>query len=107
LLANACRQDTVASAIETLSGTSLEPALQAGLEVYTHSNHLSDIERQLKRYRLQWMAGQIKKDPLGIGVVLGYVALKVNEIGNIRRIMQGISLGLKADAIRAELEAVS
>jgi len=107
LLANACRQDTVASAIETLSGTSLEPALRAGLEVYARSNRLSDIERQLKHYRLEWMAGQIKKDPLGIGVVLGYVALKVNEIGNIRRIMQGISLGLKADAIRAELEAVS
>lgn len=106
-LANACRQDTVASAIETLSGTSLEPALRAGLEVYARSNRLSDIERQLKHYRLEWMAGQIKKDPLGIGVVLGYVALKVNEVGNIRRITQGISLGLKADAIRAELELVS
>ncbi|MBI5842000.1 MAG: V-type ATPase subunit [Chloroflexi bacterium] len=106
LLANACRQDMVAPAIETLSGTFLEPALRAGLEAYTHSNRLSDIERHLKHYRLEWMAEQIAKDPLGIGVVLGYVALKINEIGNIRWITQGINLGLKPDAIRAELEMV-
>ena len=106
MLASACRQDTVTNAIETLSGTSLEPALRTGLEAYARSNRLSDIERQLKHYRLEWMAGQITKDPLGIGVVLGYVALKVNEVGNIRWITQGINLGLKADAIRAELEMV-
>jgi V/A-type H+-transporting ATPase subunit C len=104
LLANACRQDTVASAIEALSGIFLEPVLRAGLEVYGHSNRLSDIEKRLRHYRLQWMAGQIIKDPLGIGVVLGYVALKVNEINNVRWIAQGLNLGLKADAIRAELE---
>lgn len=107
ILSNACRQDTVASAIETLSGTFFEPALRAGLEAYAHSDLLSDIERQLKHYRLKWMAGQIKKDPLGIGVALGYVALKVNEVGNIRWITQGINLGLKADAIRAELEMIT
>lgn len=106
LLANACRQDTVASAIETLSGTFFERQLRAGLEVYAHSNRLSDIERQLKHYRLKWMAGQITGDPLGIGVVLGYVVLKVTEVSNIRWIAQGINLGLKAEAIRAELEIV-
>ena len=103
-LASACRQDTVASAVETFSGTFFEAGLRAGLEVYAHSNRLSDIESRLKHDRLAWMAGQIKKDPLGIGVVLGYVALKVNEVGNIRWIAQGISLGMKTNAIRAELE---
>ena len=105
-LANACRQDTITSAVETLSGTFFEPGLRAGLEVYAHSNRLSDIEKRLKHERLAWMTGQIKRDPLGIGVVLGYVALKVNEVGNIRWIAQGINLGLKSDAIRAELETV-
>lgn len=107
LLESACSRDTMASAIETLSGTFFASTLQAGLEAYARSNRLSDIERQLKHYRLKWMAGQIKKDPLGIGVVLGYVALKVNEVGNIRWITQGINLGLKPDAIRAELEMVA
>jgi vacuolar-type H+-ATPase subunit C/Vma6 len=53
------------------------------------------------------MAGQTKKDPLGIGMVLGYVALKVNEVNNIRWITQGINLGLKAEAVRAGLELTS
>jgi V/A-type H+/Na+-transporting ATPase subunit C len=107
LLLNACRQVSVIAAVETLSGTLLEPALRAGLEAYSRSSRLSDIERQLKHYRLEWMAEQIVKDPLGIGVVLGYVALKTNEVSNIRWIAQGINLGLKIDAIRAELETVS
>jgi len=107
LLLNACRQDSVTAAVDILSGTFLEPALRAGLEAYSRSKRLSDIERRLRRYRLEWMAEQITKDPLGIGMVLGYVALKTNEVGNIRWIAQGINLGLKVDAIRAELEIVS
>jgi vacuolar-type H+-ATPase subunit C/Vma6 len=106
LLTDAFRQDTVTSAIETLSGTFFGPALRAGLDAYVRSNRLSEIEKQLKHYRLVWMAGQIRKDPLGIGMVLGYVALKVNEVNNIRWITKGLDLGLKADAIRAELEMV-
>jgi vacuolar-type H+-ATPase subunit C/Vma6 len=107
LFLNACRQDSVPAAVETLSETFFEPALHAGLKAYSRSNRLSDIERQLRRYRLVWMAEQITKDPLGIGVVLGYVALKTNEVDNIRWITQGINLGLKVDAIRTELEMVS
>jgi vacuolar-type H+-ATPase subunit C/Vma6 len=107
VLTDAFRQDTVNSAIETLSGTFCGPALRAGLDAYGRSNRMSDIERQLKHYRLKWMAGQIRKDPLGIGMVLGYVALKVNEVNNIRWITHGINLELKADAVRAELEIIS
>jgi V/A-type H+-transporting ATPase subunit C len=107
LLANAGRQDMVTAAIEILSETYFGPALHAGLDIYARSNRLSDIERQLRHYRLVWMAGQIRKDPLGIGVVLGYVALKVAEVNNIRWITHGTNLGLNAEAIRAELELVS
>jgi vacuolar-type H+-ATPase subunit C/Vma6 len=50
------------------------------------------------------MIGLIARDPLGIGVVLGYVALKENEVNNIHWIAQGINIGLKADVIREEVE---
>jgi len=40
-------------------------------------------------------------------VVLGYVALKINEINNIRWIAHGITLGAKPDDIRAGLEMVA
>lgn len=106
-LTTASRQDAVSSAVESFAGTSFESALRAGVETYTRSNRLSDIEKQLRHYRLEQLAWLIQKDPLGIGVVLGYIALKVNEIGNIRWIAQEINLDLKAEAIQAELETVS
>jgi V/A-type H+/Na+-transporting ATPase subunit C len=106
-LSTAGKQDAVSSAVESFTGTSFESALRAGFETYTRSNRLSDIEKQLRHYRLEQLAWLIQKDPLGIGVVLGYIALKVNEIGNIRWIAQGINLDLKPEAIQAELETVS
>lgn len=107
LLKGVCDQDSIAAAIESLAGTNLAPALQAGLERYEVSQKLSDMEKQLKSYRLKWMANQLVNDPLGIGVVLGYIAVKTNEISNIRWIAHGIDLGLKTKTIRAELEMVS
>jgi V/A-type H+-transporting ATPase subunit C len=104
LLARAGSQDTVSAAVEILAETPYDPPLRAGLKAYAQSALLSDFEKQLKRFRLTWMSRQITKDPLGIGVLLGYMALKVNEVSNIRWIAQGINLGLKAEAIRSELE---
>ena len=104
LLAEACHRDSVAAAIETLANTALAPVLQAGLKHYEDSQRLSDIEKQLKHFRLTWMANQMRKDPLGIGVVLGYIAVKTNEVGNLRWIAHGIDLGLKSETIRDELE---
>ena len=107
VLIEACHRDNVAAAVETLAETAFAPALQAGLERYEQSQRLSDIEKQLNRYRLKWMANQMGKDPLGIGVVLGYIAVKTNEVGNIRWIAHGIDLGLKTETIRDELEMVA
>jgi len=107
VLTEACHKDNVAGAIEALTDTALAPVLQAGLERFEQTQRLSDIEKQLKRYQLEWMANQIFRDPLGIGVVLGYIAIKTNEVGNIRWITRGIDLGLKAETIRDELEMVS
>lgn len=104
LLVKAGNQDTVESAVRSLEGTAYERALQSGLEAYAHSGRLSEFEKQLRHSRLEWMSRLISKDPLGIGVLLGYLALKVAEVNNIRWIAQGINLGLKPSAIRAELE---
>jgi V/A-type H+-transporting ATPase subunit C len=104
LLAQAARQDTLKSSVELLAGTLYASYLNSGLEMFAKSGRLSDFEKELRRYRLRWMSNLITKDPLGIGVLLGYLALKTNEIGNLRWIAQGINLGLKAEAIRTELE---
>ena len=106
LLAHAGAQNTLETAVETLKNTPFEPPLRAGLEAYMQSGRLSDFERQLNRFRLRWMAGLIVKNPLGIGVVLGYQALKINEVVNIRRIAYGLQLRLLPEAIKRDLEYV-
>jgi V/A-type H+-transporting ATPase subunit C len=106
LLAQAGTQDTVEAAISTLAESPYGITLKKGLEMYAHSAHLSSIEKCLKRFRLEWMNALIPKDPLGIGVVLGYIAVKINEVNNIRWIAQGINIGLKTETIRLEVEFI-
>jgi V/A-type H+-transporting ATPase subunit C len=103
-LIKAGSQDTVESAVRSLERTTYFPALQSGLEAYARSGRLSEFEKQLRHSRMVWMSRLISKDPLGIGVVLGYLALKLTEVNNIRWIAQGINLGLRPATIRAELE---
>lgn len=107
LLERLSNQDDMAGALKLLSGTIYGPTLYAGLQVYRSSGRLSDLEKGLRRYRLQWMEHQISNDPLGIGVFLGYLALKINEINNLRWIAQGVQAGLRPEAIRADMEFVS
>jgi V/A-type H+-transporting ATPase subunit C len=107
LLARAANQNSLDAAMEAFAGTRYEPALWAGLKTYGQAGQLSEVERQLRRFRLRWRAEQISSDPLGIGTVLGYCALKVNEVSNLRWIAQGINLGSNAEAIRAEMELIS
>jgi len=102
-LARAANQRSVETAVKSLEATPYGPALAGGLEAYRRSHLLSDIERQLLRYRLGWRAGLIRKDPLGLGVLLGYLALKINEIGNLRWIAYGTNNGFSPDRLMQEL----
>ncbi|MCC7448708.1 MAG: V-type ATPase subunit [Anaerolineae bacterium] len=106
-LAAVGQQDAVPPAVDLLAATPYEAPLRTALALYQQSNRLSVFEKQLADYRLRRMAALFGQDPLGIGVLLGYLALKLAEIGNIRWVAQGINLGLKADAIKAELAVVS
>ncbi|MGW8250054.1 MAG: V-type ATPase subunit [Anaerolineales bacterium] len=106
LLVQAGMQDTLVAAVEIFAGTNYSNALKAGLDAYAHSNRLSDLERQLRVYRLRWMSEKIISDPLGIGVVLGYTALKISEVGNLRWVAHGVNLGMSAQLIRTSLEFV-
>lgn len=102
-LSNLGSQNSLDAAVELLSKSSYGPTLRAGLKDYLQSKRLSDFEKHLGQLRLDWMARQIPRDPLGIGVFLGYLALKINEVNNLRWVTQGIRNGLGADTIRKEL----
>jgi vacuolar-type H+-ATPase subunit C/Vma6 len=103
LLAQVARQESVPQAIALLAGTAYGAMLSDVIDAYTASSHLSVFERALAQRRLQHAAGLIMRDPLGIGVLLGYVALKTNEVANLRAIAQGLMLAEKPDRIRPEL----
>jgi len=106
LLVQVGEQDSLESASRVLARTPYAPALRAGLRAYSRSGKLSDVESQLRRFRLSWMAKLFIRDPLGIGVPLGYFALKTSEVINIRWVAYGIHLGLEASTIKTGLEFV-
>jgi vacuolar-type H+-ATPase subunit C/Vma6 len=103
LLAGAGGQETVDAAVEILDGTVYEDPMRDSLDAYASTGRLSVFENQFNRFRLDWLSSLISKDPLGIGVLLGYQALKTTEVSNIRWIAHGISLGMPANSIRSEL----
>ncbi len=103
-LVKAANQTSISGAIEQMAGSNLYEALLAGFKDYEQTQRLTDIELHLKRFRLGWMVNQMIRDPLGIGVVLGYVALKTNEISNIRWVCLATDMGLNEEVIRNGLE---
>ena len=104
LLTLMASQDNLDRAVDLLSSNRYEAVMRDGLLAFKQTGRLSEFETRLRRYALRWLSSLIYKDPLGIGVFLGYQALKVNEIGNLRWIIQGIHLGLPAGEIKANLE---
>ena len=104
LLLKVASQENLTSGLQILSDTRYSSIIQRGMERYARSGRLSEIEKSLRSYDLEWRARLIAADPLGIGVLVGYLALKTNEINNIRQIANQISVGMKADTIRSELE---
>lgn len=108
-LARAAGEESVERAFAVLAATvaGYQAPLTAALAAYQAAGALSAAERELDRFRLRWLAQLPAKDPLGIGVLLGYLALKRNEIGNLRWLAHANRMGLKAEAIRAGLELVA
>ncbi|MBM3138088.1 MAG: hypothetical protein FJZ98_07865, partial [Chloroflexi bacterium] len=80
--------------------------LAEAVNCYQTTGMLSEFENQMRMYLLSWSAGLPSQYPLGIGVVLGFVALKRSEIKNLRWIAKGIESGFEANYIRENLEKI-
>jgi V/A-type H+-transporting ATPase subunit C len=102
-LAEAAHQESIPNAIDTLAATAYGATLTGALPAYAASSRLSVFEHALAQQQLHHSAGLVASDPLGIGVLLGYAALKTNEVANLRAIAQGLLLGEKPERIRSEL----
>lgn len=106
LLEQFSQQNNLYTAVNIMTDTPYVAPLLSGLESYKDSGRLSDFESHFRLFRLRWMERLILKHPLGIGVPLGYMALKFNEISNIRWIAKGIHLGIEPSLIKANLELI-
>ncbi|HEX9808113.1 MAG TPA: V-type ATPase subunit [Alphaproteobacteria bacterium] len=93
----------LAAAVGSLAGTYLGNALRQVTAEAGLSAPLSRVERTLARTDLAASAGALMSDPLGIGVLLGYLALRRNEATNLRLLAMGLAFGDSAQEIRAEM----
>jgi V/A-type H+/Na+-transporting ATPase subunit C len=103
LLVQAARQETVAAAVALLAQTPYAAALAEGLAAFEVNGRLTSFERALLRDQLAYARQLFVRDPLGIGVALGYLTLKQNELTNLRLIAQGLRLEEKRELILRRL----
>ena len=84
--------------LATLEGTALGRMLWA-----EETRDLASIESGLERHLVEKGMRLLRGDPLGIGVPLGYIWAKRNEMINLRVVAQGKAWGLPAERIRERL----
>jgi V/A-type H+-transporting ATPase subunit C len=64
------------------------------------------FERELDGRIGKALAARYRGDPLGVDIVLGYLAMKSAEVSNLRMIARGKFLGLPREAVRKEMLVV-
>lgn len=95
--------DKIDSAVQNLGGTVFQGALQDGLAEAAAKGDIAAVEKKLDRVVVQRSAAMLRKDPLSISSVIGYVALLDLEVKNLRLIAVGIDNQLPRERIREEL----
>jgi V/A-type H+/Na+-transporting ATPase subunit C len=98
------KESSVEKVITRLAPTHYHDYLMEALSCYRENGLLSEFENKIRIYALKWLALLPKLNPFGIGVPMGYVALKNSEIRNIRWIAKGIYSGFEAGFIKENIE---
>jgi V/A-type H+-transporting ATPase subunit C len=70
---------------------------------YVEVGSVSVFERALEDYLMRKALSTAVGDPLGVGVIIGYLWAKQNEVTNLRIIVKGLSVGMPEDRVRKEL----
>ncbi|HEU5299519.1 MAG TPA: V-type ATPase subunit [bacterium] len=77
-----------------------------GFPVKTAAEDLTAFERDLDLAMVRGQAALYLGDPLGIDIVIAYLALKHNEVKNLRLIARSKQLGIPRDRVRREMVVV-
>jgi V/A-type H+-transporting ATPase subunit C len=77
-----------------------------GFPVKTLSDELTAFERDLDLAMLKLQTDLYLGDPLSIDIVVAYLAMKYNEVKNLRLIARSKQLGIPRDRVRKEMIVV-
>jgi len=105
-LINLSRAPKIDEAIKKLAGKKYQTYLLTALDCYQETQLLSEFENQIRIYALRWFSMLPKLNPFGVGVPMGYLALKKSEIRNIRWIAKGILSGFEPEFIIENIERI-
>jgi len=89
--------------LDTLKSTPYARQLESVVTNYVEEGSLSVFERALEDYVMRKALDAGRGDPLGVGITIGYLWAKQNEITNLRIIAKGTSVGMPSDRMRKEL----
>jgi len=100
------KENSVKNVINQLASSKYHNYLLKAFSCFKENGLLSEFENKLRMYALNWLVMLPKLNPFGVGVPMGYVAMKKNEIRNIRWIAKGIYSGFEPVFIKENLERV-
>ena len=100
------KENSIKNVITKLASSHYHDYLLEALSCFEENGLLSEFENKIRIYALKWLALLPKLNPFGIGVPMGYVAMKKSEIRNIRWIAKGIYSGFEPEYIKENLERV-
>lgn len=96
----------VAEVIEVIKGTRYGQALPPNITEQVDTEGLPPLERSLERYLFEKGVALYRSDPLSLGVILGYIFAKWNEVINLRVIIRGKWVGMPTEKIKEALVLV-
>ena len=89
-----CRAPGVDAGAGELERTPYREAVDEASRYLARVDRASALERALERVLARRALRLYREDPLGIGVVVGYLAAQAVEVANLRLIAHGLALGL-------------
>lgn len=102
-LAELAQATDVEAMIGPLAGAPYGHALRRSLEQYRQGGDATVLERVLEKLLALKGIRMFHRDPLTVGMAIGYLWAKTTEVANLRFIAQGKELGWQNDAIREGL----
>jgi vacuolar-type H+-ATPase subunit C/Vma6 len=97
------RRESAAAAVGAMKTTGLGAIFEGSLDDYRREGRLSLFEKAARgRLRLQSLRAA-RSDPLGIGLAVGYLWLKAEEVADLRLLCRAAHIGLPPKRVEEEL----